>query len=84
VIPKQLVPLVVQFDEIALHELWVFQFKLLHEVYGWHAPTPAESVIHKHGPSEPLIHAALTVVLAQDLTLAQNPPVPAVQVELIA
>jgi hypothetical protein len=34
VIPKQLVPLVVQLDEIALHELWVFQFKLLHEVYG--------------------------------------------------
>lgn len=78
-----LVPSVVQLLEIKLHEEFDIQAKLLQAVYGKQAPfDPSVLVypaIHRHGPSDPLIHPSLTIVLPQVYTLAQNPLAPAVQ-----
>jgi hypothetical protein len=87
VIPTQLVPLVVHFSEIKLHEVFEAQFKLLHDVYGKQAPfVPSVfeyPAIHKHGPSVPETQAALTLVFAHEAIGAQNPLAPAVQLVLI-
>jgi hypothetical protein len=87
VIPIQFVPLVVHLSEIKLHEVLEDQVKLLHDVYGKQAPLVPSvfeyPAIHKHGPSDPETQAALTLVLAHEAIVAQNPLAPAVQLVLI-
>ena len=69
VIPMQFEPLVVHLSLIHLQEVLLFQVKLLHDVYLKQAPFVPSLLgylsIHKQGPLDPSIQAALTEVYSQ-------------------